>query len=121
MSTATRWQDATLPSFLIHQAVSTVGAMVAGNLFALIPAILIAAATKNTSGGNWADHIIEQHTFRAADEPYFFFPILAGFAFGALGHRYSRSVSAMWVWVLPLAILIWNVCTWRTVGSRPYW
>src|SRR3954470_7597050 len=58
---ATRWQDATIPSFLIQQAVSTVAAMVLGHVVAIVPAILIAAATKNTSAGNWADHLVDQH------------------------------------------------------------
>jgi len=38
MHTAKRWQDATLPAFLVQQLISTVGAMVAGVLAALIPA-----------------------------------------------------------------------------------
>jgi len=121
MSTAKRWRDATLPAFLTQQLVSTVGAMVAGFLVALIPAVVVAMATKNTSGGNWADHMAEQHIFRAAEEPYFVFPILAAFVFGVLSHRYSRSLSARWVWVIPLTILLWSVLTWRTGESRPYW
>jgi hypothetical protein len=121
MNTAKRWRDSTLPAFLIQQIVSTVGAMVAGLLAALIPASVVAMATKNTSGGNWADHLAEQQIFHAAGEPYFIFPILAAFVFGALSHRYSRSLAARWVWVFPLTILLWNVFTWRTGGFSPYW
>ncbi|HWY57125.1 MAG TPA: hypothetical protein VNZ03_21850 [Terriglobales bacterium] len=121
VNTAKHWRGAALPSFAIQQLVSTVGAMVVGILAATIPAVLVAAAMKNTSGGNWADHIAEQHILNAAGEPYFVFPVLAAFAFGVLSHRYSRSLSAMWVWVLPAIILIWNVVTWKTGGFRPYW
>jgi hypothetical protein len=98
MNTAKHWRDAALPSFAIQQLVSTVGAMVVGILTATIPAVLVAAATKNTSRGNWADHIAEQHILRVAGEPYFVFPVLAAFAFGMLSHRYSRSLCAMWIW-----------------------
>ncbi len=121
MNTAKRWRDATLPALLIQQLVSTVGAILAGFLVALIPAMVVAMATKNTSGGNWADHIAEQHIFRAAGEPYFIFPILAAFVFGVLSHRYAQSLSARWVWVFPLTILLWSVLTWRSGGFRPYW
>jgi hypothetical protein len=121
MNVAKRWLDATLPSFLIQQLVSTVGAMLVGLLAVIVPAVVIAATTRNTSGGNWADHIVDQGVLRAAEEPYFVFPILAAFVFGVLSHRYSLSLSALWVWVLPAAILLWNVFTWRNGGYRPYW
>jgi hypothetical protein len=121
MHLAKRWQDATLPAFLIQQLISTVGAMVAGVLAALIPAALIAMATKNTSGGNWADHLAQQRILNAVEGPYFVFPILASCVFGALSRHYSRSIAARWVWVFPAIILIWNVFTWRNGGYRPYW
>jgi hypothetical protein len=108
MHLAKRWQDATLPAFLIQQLISTVGAMVAGVLAALIPAALIAMATKNTSGGNWADHLAQQRILNAVEGPYFVFPILASCVFGALSRHYSRSIAARWVWVFPAIILIWN-------------
>ena|SRR5215831_1321425 len=91
------WLSATAPDFLINQFVSTVGAMVVGTLAAVIPAFLIAAVTKNNSGGNWADHVAAQRILRAAGEPYFLLPILAGFLLGALSYRYSRSATALWV------------------------
>src|SRR5271155_5133230 len=103
-STAKRWQDIALPSFLIQQLVSTGGTMVVGVFAAIVPAALVAAVTKNTSGGNWADHLGEQPILRAVAEPYFFFPVMTGFVFGVVSHRYSRSSSAAWVWVLPTMI-----------------
>jgi hypothetical protein len=88
---------------------------------ALIPAVLIAMATKNTSGGNWADHLAQERILHAVEGPYFVFPILAACVFGALSRRYSRSLAARWVWVFPAAVLLWNVFTWRNGGYRPYW
>ena len=121
MHTAKRWPDATLPSFLVQQLVSTVGAMIVGNIVVIIPAVLVAAVTKNTSGGNWADQLADQQILRAGGEPHFVFPVLAAFVFGLVSHRYSRSLSAMWVWVLPLIIFVWNLFTWKNGGFRPYW
>jgi len=118
---AKRWQDTALPAFFVHLTVSTLGAAVAGFVAALLPAVLIAAVTKNTSGGDWGDHVADQSILKAAGEPYFMFPVIAGLAFGALSYRYSRSSSAAWVWVLPAIVLIWNVLTWKTGGLSPYW
>jgi hypothetical protein len=58
-------KDAILPSFLIQQVVSTAGAIVIGDLAAIVPAVVAAAVTKNTSGGNWADLIADQNILRA--------------------------------------------------------
>lgn len=116
-----RWQDTALASFLVQLPASTVGAMILGYLAATIPAVLIAAVTKNTSGGNWGDHLVEQPVLRAAGEPYFALPVISAFFLGVLSHRYSRSSSAAWVWVLPTVVLIWNLFTWKTGGFRPYW
>ena len=84
MNTVQRWRDAALPSFVVQQLVSTVGAMVIGILVATIPAVLVAAVTKNNSGGNWGDHVVEQPILRATGEPYFVFPMLAAFIFGRI-------------------------------------
>lgn len=43
---------------------SAAGAMVVGILAGFIPAALVSAVTKNTSGGNWLDHIAEQPLLR---------------------------------------------------------
>ena len=123
MNSTQRWADAALSSFIPQQFLATVGAMVVGNVAAIIPAVLIAAVTRNTSGGNWVDHIVDQNIpiLRAAGEPYFILPVLAAFIFGLLSRRYSRSTSAVWVWVLPTVILSWSLLTWKNGGFRPYW
>jgi hypothetical protein len=121
MNSTRHWAYAALPSFIAQQLFATVGAMLIGIVGALIPAVLIAAVTKNTSGGNWADQIADQHILRAAGEPYFIFPILAALMLGLLSHRYTQSTSAAWVWVLPTVILMWNLLTWKNGGFRPYW
>ena len=115
-----RWQDMTLPAFFVHLAASTLGAAVVGFVTAFLLAGLTALVTKNTSGGNWADHVSDQFILKVAGEPYFLFPVLAGIAFGALSYGYSRSSSAAWVWVLPTIALVWNVLTWKN-GGAPYW
>ena len=56
---ARHWQDRAFPRVLVQLLTSTVGPMIVGILAAIIPALLVAAVTKNTSGGNWADHIAE--------------------------------------------------------------
>jgi len=115
-----RWQDMALPAFFVHLTASTLGAAIVGFIAAFLLACLTAAFTKNTSGGNWVDHVTDQRIFNAAGEPYFLFPVLGGIALGALSYRYSRSSSAAWVWVLPTIVLIWNVLTWKN-GRDPYW
>jgi hypothetical protein len=85
-----RW----LPAFFAHLTASTLGAAVVGFVAAFLLAGLTAAFTKNTSGGNWVDHLADQRIFTAAAEPYFVFPVLIGFALGVLSYRYSRSSSA---------------------------
>jgi hypothetical protein len=104
------WRGMTLPSFLIQQLASTAGAMLFGTITGAIPAVLISAVTKNTSGGNWADHIADQPILRAVGEPYFALPVLAGFFLGVLSSRFFRSSSAAWVWVLPTIILVFKRC-----------
>lgn len=115
-----RWQDTALPAFFVHLTASTLGAAVVGLVAAFLLAGLTAAFTKNTSGGNWADHVADQFILKAAGEPYFVFPVFIGFALGGLSYRYSRSSSAAWVWVLPTIALVWNVLTWKN-GGDPYW
>jgi hypothetical protein len=120
-SNSRNWRGMALPSFLVQQLVSTAGAMVVGTLAGFIPAVLVSAVTKNTSGGNWVDHIADQPLLRVVGEPYFAFPVIAGFLLGVLSHRFFRSSSAAWVWVLPTIILVWNLFTWRNGGYRAYW
>jgi hypothetical protein len=114
-------RNAPLPSFVIQLIASTIGATIVATLILLLPALVIAAVTKNTSGGNFADHVVDQHFLRAGGEPYFLAPILAGFVLGALSHRFFGTRSAAWVWALPSAILLWNILTWKNGGYSPYW
>ena len=66
-----------------------------GPSLASIPAIPIAAVTKNTSGGNWADHIVDQPVLRAVGEPYFALPVVAGFFLGGtLGWIAGRALTS---------------------------
>jgi hypothetical protein len=47
-------------TFIAQLVIATVGAMLVGAVFVLIPAVLIATSTRNMSGGNFADHVVEQ-------------------------------------------------------------
>jgi hypothetical protein len=115
------WRSMALPSFLIQQLASTAGAMLFGALAGIIPPVLISAVTKNTSGGNWADHVAGQSILRAVGEPYFALPVVAAFFLGVLSSRFFRSSSAAWVWLLPTIILVWNLFSWHNGGYRSYW
>lgn len=109
------------PDFLFQQLASTAGAMVVGIIAGIIPAVLSSAVTKNTSGGNWVDHVADQPILRAVGEPYFALPVVAGILLGIFSSRFFRSSSAAWVWVLPTIILVWNLFTWQNGGYRHYW
>jgi hypothetical protein len=113
--------DAAIPSFVCQVAISTLGAILAGIVIVAIPAILLATVTRNSSGGNFADHVVEQRVFILLGEPYFVVPVVSGFALGIASRRLFRSRSAAWVWIAPTVILIWSVATWKTGGFRPYW
>lgn len=121
-STPRRWiTDSTIPSFVMQLLLATVGAIFVALIAVLIPAILLAAMTRNTSGGNFADHVAAQPVFSLVGEPYFATPIAAGFMLGMFGRRIFRSASAGWVWVAPLVLLISSIVTWKSGGFRPYW
>ena len=113
------WIDAAIPSFVVHLVISTVGAMLVGIVAILIPSLLIAVVAK-TPGSSLIDRMVDQPLFRIGSDPYFAGPILAGFILGVLSHRFSRSRSAAWVWVLPAVILIWNVMTWKSHIARSF-
>jgi hypothetical protein len=118
----THWiRNAALPSFVIQLIASTVGAMIMATIALFLPALVIAAFTENTSGGNFFDHVVDQRLLHAGDEPYFLAPILAGFVLGGLSHRFFGTRAAAWVWVPPAVVLLWNIFTWKNGGYRPYW
>src|SRR5438067_842348 len=111
-----RWiTDSLIPSYLVQLFISTVGAILAAIIAVTIPAILIAAITKNNSGGNFVDHIVEQRIFVLLNEPYFIAPILTSFLVGIVSHRLFRSTSAAWVWTVPCAMLYVSVASWKGV------
>jgi hypothetical protein len=96
--------------FTIQLALSTAGAMVGGGIGGAIRSVLVAAVTKNTSQGNFVDHVVDQRLFRVlVDNPYFLGPILVAFALGFLGDRVWKTQFAIWVWLLPTIILVLEV------------
>jgi hypothetical protein len=113
--------DGRVWSFTAQLVIATLGAMLMGAVIVLIPAVLLATFTRNSSGGNFADHVVEQRIFILVNEPYFVAPILSGFTLGLTGRRRFRSGFGAWVWAVPAALLIGSVMTWRTGGFRPYW
>ncbi len=112
------WIDGALPSFVVQLVLSTVGAVLLGIVLVLVPALVIAAVTK-PPGSSLIDRMVDQSLFRVGvDNPYFAGPILAGFILGVLSHRWFRSSSAPWVWLLPAMILAFNVATWKSHIAR---
>jgi hypothetical protein len=111
-----------LTNFVLQQIISTVGVVLLTTVVALIPAILIAAFTKNTSGGNFGDHVVGQPLFKVAtNDSCPLVSVLTGFILGTLSRRFFRTWSAAWVWVLPLCVLLWGISTWQTGGYGSYW
>ena len=113
-----------IPSFVLQQILSTAGAMLIGVLIVIFLALLSAALTRNTSGGSFIDHITEQRASVLLNQPYYIAPVLCALVLGMLGRRSSRSRWAAWVWILPTAILVWNLLTWKGVGppiTAVYW
>jgi hypothetical protein len=110
--------------FFAHQLMSTIGAIVLGVLFVLLIALLSASLTRNTSGGNFIDHITQQPASTLLNQPYYVAPVLCGLALGALSRYFVRPRWAAWVWVLPMIILLWNLLTWKGAGpptTAVYW
>ena len=121
-SQSMRWiSGSAVPSFVLQQIISTVGAVLVGIIASLILAALTAAFTKNTSGGNFGDRMVDQPVFKGVGQPYYLMLVLAGFILGALSRRFFRTRGAAGVWVLPLCILLWNIFTWKTGGYGTYW
>jgi len=107
-------------SFVLQQAVSTVGALLLGVGAALILATLIAFFTR-TPDGNLVDKVVAEPLFKiGADNPYFAGPILMAFILGWVARR-SESRSAAWMWVLPTVALVWNVMSWKSHSPLPRW
>ena len=108
--------------FLIQTAFSTVGAGLAAVSVVVAVAVLTALVTRNTSGGDFVDHLIEQPSFVLLNPPYFIAPVVAGFLLGLLSHRRFLSGTALWVWVVPACLLAWSAATWQSHGdSRAHW
>jgi hypothetical protein len=113
-----------LTDAVVQQIMSTPGAMLMGVLIVLPLALPGARPTKNTSGGNFIDHMIEQRISILLDQPYYAAPVLCALVLGVLSRRFSRSCWAGCVWILPLAILVWNLLTWEGAGpptTAVYW
>ena len=107
-------------SFVLQQAVSTVGALLLGVGAALILATLIAFFTR-TPDGNLVDKVVAEPLFKiGADNPYYAGPILMAFILGWVARR-SESRSAAWMWVLPTLSLVWNVMSWKSHSPLPRW
>ena len=107
--------------FVIQLLVSTVGSFFIAVFISIVSAMLTAALSRNTSGGNFMDHVVNQPTFALLDPPYYTGPVFAGLALGFLSHRVYPSRVAAWVWTIPTIVLVWNMLTWRNGGYRPYW
>lgn len=111
----------TVRDYVVQTLLATLGSILTGTLVPLLLACMTAAFTGNNSGGNFLDHIVEQKVAGFGGEPYFATPIIAGLVFGWLGSGWFRSQLGRWVWLIPAALLAWNVFTWQPGPTRPYW
>jgi hypothetical protein len=103
-------------SFVVQQAISTVGAGLLGSAIIVLLAFLLAALQ---SGGHLVDRMVDGQLFRLGTEsPYFAAPVLTAFILGALSHRLFGSRAALWVWALPTLILVLNVLMWKSSTPR---
>jgi hypothetical protein len=122
MTTAATWPTKKgLGAFVIQSVISTIGASLIGIMSVAGVAVLTAAVTRNTSGGNFIDHVVEQPSFILLNQPYFVAPVLAGFILGILSHRFFQSRTGAWVWSIPALILVWNLLRWENGNFRPNW
>lgn len=110
-----------LRRFFLHTIFSTLGAQLVAILLVGVCSLGTALVTRNTSGGNFLDHMGEQPSAHLLDAPYFVGPVIVGLVMGFLLHPWFRSRLGAWVWVLPALILIWNLFTWEPGPYRAYW
>jgi hypothetical protein len=110
-----------IASFMLQQVISTAGAMLLGVLATMILATLTAVFAKGSHPGDFLDLVVDQYIVKGVDQPYYPMLILAGFTLGSLNLLFFRTRTAVWVWVLPLCILLWNIFTWETGGHAGYW
>ena len=110
-----------LKRFVLHTTFATLGAQLVAILLVATSSLLTAFVTRNTSGGDFGDHIGNQPSTHLLDPPYHVGPVIVGFAMGFLLHRWFRSRLGAWVWTIPALILIWNLFTWHPGSSRACW
>jgi hypothetical protein len=107
-------------SFIAQLAIATLGAHLLAILISFFIATLTALIGKNESGGNFADHLLDQRVFMLSSHPYFVLPIIVSLCLGMLCHRFFPSRSGAWIWLLPTIVLIGGVLSWKP-GNLPYW
>ena len=80
--------------FGIQLLLSAPGAIVAGVICGLIPLVLGTAIIKNTSPGNFVDHVVDQRFIpNLGRQPLFSGAIVAAFALGIFGSRVSGKLA----------------------------
>jgi ABC-type dipeptide/oligopeptide/nickel transport system permease component len=97
----------TIVSFLLHSIAATVGSVLTGILLAFLLALPIGLFSSGM--GNVVDRATDTSVFRYADNPYFAVPVAIAACLGFLSHRFSKSRSGAWSWVLPTAVLFLNI------------
>jgi hypothetical protein len=95
-------------SFLVHSAAATAGSLFVGFVSGLLIALAISPFSAGT--GNIVDRAVDSWFFRhCVDNPYFMTSILSAVCLGFMSHRFSKSQAAVWVWLLPTAVLMFNL------------
>lgn len=103
--------------FIVQLVISTIGSILIGVIVVSIGVLIAGDLTGAISGGR----IFESRIFMLVNEPYFVAPIVVSFTFGFVGRHYFHPKSGAWVWVVPMAFLLFGVLSWKNGGYRPYW
>ena len=98
-----------LVSFLLHQIISTIGVAIMAPLAVIVFADIVRIFGVSLYSSDLHKIITET--------PYFPVQVLLALFLGWLIGRFVRQRSALWVWVLPLAILSWFVVAFPSVGQ----
>jgi hypothetical protein len=95
-------------NFLRHSLLATLGSLFGGYLIGFLIALPFGFVSSGI--GNIVDKTVDTWFFRhCVDSTFPLFPVLTALWLGLSIHRSSKSKSGPWVWILPAAILLWNV------------
>jgi len=113
--------DSVFFDYIAELGIATIGAGILAIFVEIAAGVVTASLTRNTTGGDFMDHVLAQPSRLLIQQPYYVGIVLSGFVLGAFSYRFFRSRAAYWVWIIPAGILVWNIFTWEAAPSQPYW